>query len=117
MGKLALLKAALAKGYLVLVILAVVNTAIAAYYYLGVIREAFFRDAGDRPLIPLGAPVRALPDPAGGQSGPGNSAGARARVHFEFLGGVTGLEQEHQRFTVDPAARMDEAGWMWWIRR
>jgi NADH-quinone oxidoreductase subunit N len=60
MGKLALLKAALAKGYLVLVILAVVNTAIAAYYYLGVIREVFFREAGDRPIIPVGAAVRVL---------------------------------------------------------
>jgi NADH-quinone oxidoreductase subunit N len=59
-GKLALLKAALAKGYLVLVILAVVNTAIAAYYYLGVIREAFFREPGDRPLIAVGLPVRVL---------------------------------------------------------
>ena len=60
MGKLALLKAALAKGYLVLVILAVVNTAIAAYYYLGVIRETFFRDAEDRPLIPLSGTTRVL---------------------------------------------------------
>jgi NADH:ubiquinone oxidoreductase subunit 2 (subunit N) len=60
MGKLALLKAALAKGYLVLVILAVVNTAIAAYYYLGMIRETFFRDAEDRPLIPLSGTTRAL---------------------------------------------------------
>jgi NADH-quinone oxidoreductase subunit N len=59
-GKLALLKAALAKGYLALVILAVVNTAIAAYYYLGVIREAYFREAGDRPVIPLSGSVRAL---------------------------------------------------------
>jgi NADH-quinone oxidoreductase subunit N len=60
MGKFALLKAALAKGYVVLVVLAVINTAIAAYYYLGVIREAFFREAGDRPEIGLGMPVRGL---------------------------------------------------------
>jgi NADH-quinone oxidoreductase subunit N len=60
MGKFALLKAALAKGYVVLVVLAVVNTAIAAYYYLCVIREAFFRDAGDRVRIPMSGMARAL---------------------------------------------------------
>lgn len=44
MGKLSLLKAALAKGHLALVILAVVNSAIAVYYYLVIVREACFRD-------------------------------------------------------------------------
>jgi NADH-quinone oxidoreductase subunit N len=44
MGKLTLLKAALAKGHLALVILAVVNSAIAVYYYLVIVREACFRD-------------------------------------------------------------------------
>ncbi|MCX6897080.1 MAG: NADH-quinone oxidoreductase subunit N [Verrucomicrobia bacterium] len=53
MGKFTLLSAALAKGHLALVIIAVVNTAIAIYYYLGVVREACFRDAGDRPVIAL----------------------------------------------------------------
>lgn len=51
MGKLALLKAALARGHLVLVIITVVNTAIAIYYYLSLVREACFREAGDRPAI------------------------------------------------------------------
>ncbi len=60
MAKLTLLSAALAKGYLALVILAVVNAAIAIYYYLGVIREAWFRDPGDLPAIRLDWQTRAL---------------------------------------------------------
>jgi NADH-quinone oxidoreductase subunit N len=60
MGKLALLKAALAKGYLALVIIAVVNAAIAVYYYLCVVREAWFRDPGDLPAIRLDWQTRAL---------------------------------------------------------
>jgi NADH-quinone oxidoreductase subunit N len=60
MGKLTLLSAALAKGHLSLVIIAVVNTAIAIYYYLCVVREACFRDAGDLPAIQLDGPTRAV---------------------------------------------------------
>lgn len=60
MGKLSLLTAALSKGYLALVILAVVNTSIAVYYYLGVIRESWFRDPGNLPGIRLDWPTRAL---------------------------------------------------------
>lgn len=60
MGKLTLLKAALSKGYLALVIIAVVNAAIAVYYYLGVVREAWFRDPGDLPPIRLDWATRAL---------------------------------------------------------
>ena len=60
MGKLGLLSAALSKGYLALVILAVVNAAIAVYYYLGVIRESWFRDPGNLPVIQLDWPTRAL---------------------------------------------------------
>lgn len=59
-GKLALLKAALAKGHLALVIITVVNAAIAIYYYLGVIREAYFRGAEDRPAIALDWTTRVL---------------------------------------------------------
>jgi NADH-quinone oxidoreductase subunit N len=59
-GKLSLLSAALSRGHLALVVIAVINTAIAAYYYLSVVREAFFRDAGDRPAIALGWPTRVL---------------------------------------------------------
>ncbi len=59
-GKLALLTAALAKGHLTLVVLAVLNAAIAIYYYLCVVREAFFRDAGDRVAVALDWPTRIL---------------------------------------------------------
>jgi len=60
MGKLTLLSAALDKGYLFLVIIAVLNAAIAVYYYLCVVREAVFRDPGDRPAIRLDWATRAL---------------------------------------------------------
>jgi NADH-quinone oxidoreductase subunit N len=59
-GKLALLTAAFARGHLVLVILAVVNTAIAIYYYLSIVREACFRPADDQPPIILDWPTRLL---------------------------------------------------------
>jgi NADH-quinone oxidoreductase subunit N len=60
MGKLSLLSAALSKGYLALVIIAMVNAAIAVYYYLAVVREAWFRDPGDLAPIRLDWPARAL---------------------------------------------------------
>jgi NADH-quinone oxidoreductase subunit N len=60
MGKLTLLTAALEKGYLFLVIIAMVNAAIAVYYYLSVVREACFRDPGERPPIRLDWSTRAL---------------------------------------------------------
>jgi NADH-quinone oxidoreductase subunit N len=60
MGKLTLLTAALHNGYLLLVIIAVINAAIAVYYYLCVVREAVFRDPGDRPPIRLDWATRAL---------------------------------------------------------
>ncbi len=59
-GKLSLLTAALEKGHVCLVVIAVINAAIAVYYYLGVVREAIFRDPGDRPPIHLDWPTRAL---------------------------------------------------------
>jgi NADH-quinone oxidoreductase subunit N len=37
-----------------------VNAAIAVYYYLSIVREACFRDPGERPLIRLDWPTRAL---------------------------------------------------------
>ena len=59
MGKLTLLTAALAQGHLWLVVLAVVNTAIAIYYYLSIVRETCFREA-TRPALPaLDWPTRA----------------------------------------------------------
>lgn len=45
MGKLALFTAAFERGHGWLVVIAVINAAIAVYYYLGVIREAFLGDA------------------------------------------------------------------------
>jgi NADH-quinone oxidoreductase subunit N len=60
MGKLTLLSAALSKGYLALVIIAMLNAAIAVYYYLGVVKESWFRDPGDLPTIKLDWPTRAL---------------------------------------------------------
>ena len=60
MGKLSLLSAALSKGHLCLVIIAMINAAIAVYYYLCVVREACFRDPGDRLPIRLDWPTRVL---------------------------------------------------------
>ncbi|HZR20966.1 MAG TPA: NADH-quinone oxidoreductase subunit N [Verrucomicrobiae bacterium] len=60
MGKLTLLSAALSKGYLALVIIAVINAAIAVYYYLGVIRESWFRDPADLTPIQLDWSTKAL---------------------------------------------------------
>ncbi|HTL59467.1 MAG TPA: NADH-quinone oxidoreductase subunit N [Candidatus Limnocylindrales bacterium] len=58
MGKLTLLTAAWQKGHSTLVILAMINAAIAVYYYLSVVREAWFRDPGDLPKISLGWSTR-----------------------------------------------------------
>ena len=60
MGKLTLLSSALNKGHLALVIIAVVNTAIAVYYYLAVVREAWFKDPGDLPAIRMDWKTRTL---------------------------------------------------------
>lgn len=51
MGKFTLMAAALSRGHVILVIIAVVNAAIAVYYYLSVIRESWFRDAAE--LAPI----------------------------------------------------------------
>jgi NADH-quinone oxidoreductase subunit N len=60
MCKLTLLKAALAKGHLALVVIAVVNSAIAVYYYLVIVREACFRDPAGQPAVALNATTRAV---------------------------------------------------------
>jgi NADH-quinone oxidoreductase subunit N len=52
MGKFSLINAALAQGWLWLVIVLVVNSAIAVYYYLRIVKEAYFADS-DRPAIAL----------------------------------------------------------------
>ncbi len=51
MGKFMLLTGALKEGYLLIVILAAINTAIAIYYYLSVIRVAYTSDPNGRALI------------------------------------------------------------------
>ena len=43
-----------------LVIIAVINSAIAIYYYLGVVREAYFREPTNTTPIVLSTPVRLL---------------------------------------------------------
>ena len=60
MAKVNLLSAALSKGYLALVIITMINAAIAVYYYLGLVREAWFKDPGNLPAIRLDWPTRAL---------------------------------------------------------
>ncbi len=48
MGKFMLLTGALKEGYLVLVILAAINTAIAIFYYLSVVRVTYCSDPEER---------------------------------------------------------------------
>ena len=62
MGKLGLLTAVLARGHLALAIVAVVNFAIAIYYYLQVIRQAVFgeAEAAAQAPIALSLPTRLL---------------------------------------------------------
>ena len=61
MGKFSLLTAAYGQGHLALVVIAVVNSAIAIYYYLQVVRQAVFGEAsGDQSPIALSLPIRAL---------------------------------------------------------
>ncbi len=63
MGKFSLLSSALEQGFLWLVLLAVLNTVIAAYYYLRVIHATFFKDpepSADTSPISLNLPTRLL---------------------------------------------------------
>ena len=60
MGKFMLLAAALQEGYLTLVILAALNTAIAIYYYLSVVRVSFCSDPEDRPAVEVDATTKAI---------------------------------------------------------
>jgi len=54
MGKFFLLAQALRHGYVMLVVVAALNTAIGVYYYLSVVRVMYFSDAGGRPAVRLG---------------------------------------------------------------
>ena len=57
MGKFFLINSALGKGWLWLVIVLVLNSAIAIYYYLKIVKEVYFSDA-DRPAIALSGATR-----------------------------------------------------------
>ena len=52
-GKFLLLAEALRGGFLALVVVAALNTALGIYYYLNVVRVMYFSDAGDRPPVRL----------------------------------------------------------------
>jgi NADH-quinone oxidoreductase subunit N len=60
MGKLSLITAALAQGHLVLVVVTMINAAIAVYYYLRIVRDAFFTE----PDASVGTAAIALDLPA-----------------------------------------------------
>jgi NADH-quinone oxidoreductase subunit N len=60
MGKFFLLAEALHRGFVMLVVLAAVNTAIGIYYYLTVVRVMYFSDPGERPAVRLESPSVAL---------------------------------------------------------
>jgi NADH-quinone oxidoreductase subunit N len=63
MGKFSLLTAAYAQGHLTLVVIAVINSAIAIYYYLQVVRQAVFGETDPAAVpapIALTWPTRAL---------------------------------------------------------
>jgi NADH-quinone oxidoreductase subunit N len=60
MGKVVVFREALRHGYVWLVVLAVINTAISAYYYLRLIVVMFFRErttAWSSPRIPASAAI------------------------------------------------------------
>src|SRR5207245_551396 len=60
MGKIVVFREALRQGYVVLVVIAVLNTAVSAYYYLRLIIVMFFRErttAWTAPPIPASAAV------------------------------------------------------------
>jgi NADH-quinone oxidoreductase subunit N len=61
MAKFSLLTAAYGQGHLALIVIAVINSAIAIYYYLQVVRQAVFGEtSGDQSPIALTWPTRAL---------------------------------------------------------
>lgn len=53
MGKFMLLAGALKQGYLALVVLAAINTAISIYYYLSVVRVAYTTDPEGQPAVEI----------------------------------------------------------------
>jgi NADH-quinone oxidoreductase subunit N len=60
MGKFMLLAGALREGYLTLVILAAINTAISIYYYLSVVRISFCTDPEERPAVAVAPLIQVI---------------------------------------------------------
>ena len=60
MGKFMLLTGAYKAGYVTLVILAAINTAISLYYYLSVVRVTYSTGAGDRPPLVVDGATKAV---------------------------------------------------------
>jgi len=60
MGKFMLLAGALREGYLALVILAAINTAISIYYYLSVVRISYCTDPEERPAVTVAPLTQAV---------------------------------------------------------
>ena len=60
MGKFMLLAGALKEGYLALVILAAINTAISIYYYLSVVRVSYCTDPEERPAVAVAPLAQAV---------------------------------------------------------
>ena len=60
MGKFMLLAGALREGYLALVILAAINTAISIYYYLSVVRISYCTDPEERPAVTVAPLAQAV---------------------------------------------------------
>jgi NADH-quinone oxidoreductase subunit N len=60
MGKFMLLAGALREGYLALVILAAINTAISIYYYLSVVRISYCTDPEERPAVTVAPLTQAI---------------------------------------------------------
>ena len=60
MGKFMLLAGALKEGYLALVILAAINTAISIYYYLSVVRISYCTDPEERPAVTVAPLTQAI---------------------------------------------------------
>ena len=52
-GKLLLMKVALDRGLLTLVVMVAINSAIGIYYYLNIVRVMYFEKAGDRKAVPF----------------------------------------------------------------
>jgi NADH-quinone oxidoreductase subunit N len=52
-GKLLLMKVALDRGLMTLVVMMAINSAIGIYYYLNIVRVMYFEKAGDRKVVPF----------------------------------------------------------------